>query len=221
MRILFVLAALFTLAAAPPARDWRTTAVTTPSGSFAIGNPAAPVKLVEYLSFTCPHCGHFVAESKTALHDGWVRNGSVRVETRAAMRDAYDVAAWTVARCAGPARFDRLSRAIFAQQDVWTTRGSTWAQANLAKLKAMPERAQVRAIADNSGLSAIAARTGLTPAALTACLATDVQRKQLMAMTDAAFAKIPGTPGFEINGALVEGFDWATLEPQLRAAGAR
>ena len=38
---------------APVARDWRTHVVMQPSGAYAIGNPAAKVKLVEYLSYTC------------------------------------------------------------------------------------------------------------------------------------------------------------------------
>lgn len=221
MRILLTLAALFTLAATPPVKDWRRTATTTAAGSFAVGNPAAKVKLVEYLSFTCSHCGHFVEQSYPVLHDQLVRGGSVQVETRAAVRDPYDLAAWTVARCGGPARFSALSRAIFAAQEAWTAKGEQYAQANLAKVQALPQRQQIRAIADNSGLSAIGARAGVTAAALSQCLATDTQVNQLLKMTEGAFAKIPGTPGFEVNGALVTGADWATLEPKLRAAGAR
>ncbi|MES2753124.1 MAG: thioredoxin domain-containing protein [Pseudomonadota bacterium] len=222
MRLLIACAALVTLAAAPgPARDWRSVVATTPAGSFTVGNPLARIKLVEYLSFTCAHCAHFVRDSKAALHDTLVRNGSVQVETRAAMRDPFDVAAWSVARCGGPRQFHRLATAIFAAQDDWTKRGSAWAQANLAGLNALPPRRQIRAIADRSGLSAIGARAGVTSAALTACLASDVQLKQLTALTDAAFAKIAGTPGFEINGTLAPGADWASLEPQIRAAGAQ
>jgi protein-disulfide isomerase len=221
LRPFLPLAALLTLAAAAPVKDWRQTAVTTPAGSFAIGNPAAKVKLVEYLSFTCSHCGHFVEQSAPVLHDQMVRGGTVQVETRAAVRDPYDLAAWSVARCGGPARFASLSKAIFAAQEAWTTKGNAYAQANLAKIQALSQRQQIRVIVDQSGLSAIGAKAGVTPAALTQCLATDAQVTQLIKMTEAAFAKIPGTPGFEVNGTLVEGADWATLEPKLRAAGAR
>ena len=220
IRLLLAIFALVTLTAAQPAKDWRLTTATTPAGAFVVGNPAAKVKLVEYLSFTCPHCGHFVDQSNATLHDMMVRDGSVAVETRSAMRDPYDVAAWSVARCGGPRRFTALSRAIFAAQGDWTAKGGAWAQANLAALKTMPQRVQVRTIADRSGLSAIGARAGVTPAALTACLASDVQLKQLLAMTEAAFKKISGTPAFEINGQPVDGFDWAAVEPKLRAAGA-
>jgi protein-disulfide isomerase len=221
VRLLLTLAALVTLAATPPIKDWRLTAATTPAGAFTHGNPAAGVKLVEYLSFTCPHCGHFVEQSKPVLVDQMVRGGSVQVETRAAVRDPYDLAAWSVARCGGPTRFAGLSRAIFAEQAAWMKKGEAYASANLAKVRSLPQRQQIRVIADQSGLSAIGARAGVTPAALTKCLATDAQVAQLLKMTEAAFARIPGTPGFEVNGALVDGYDWATLEPKLRVAGAR
>ncbi len=223
MRIPFALAAAVVLAAAAPqaVKDWRTTAAATPSGSIVVGNPAAKVKLVEYLSFTCPHCGHLVSESKPVMHDAMVRDGTVRVETRAAVRDPFDLAAWSVAKCSGPARFGAVSRAIFAAQEDWTTKGDTYAQANLDTLKGMGQQAQIRAIADNSGLSAIATRAGVAPAALNQCLANPAQTKQLVAMTEAAFAKIKSTPSAEVNGALSDGVSWAMLEPKLRAAGAK
>lgn len=214
---------MFLLAAAPPAKDWRLTVGVAPgTNGFTVGNPAARVKLVEYLSFTCPHCGHFVTESKAGLHDAMVRNGSVQVETRSAARDPYDLAAWMIARCGGPRRFHALSTAIFAQQDAWMKAGSAYAQANLDKVKALPQLAQIRTIADNSGLTAIGTRAGITPVALKACFANDIELKRVLGMTDAAFAKINGTPGFEVNGTLAaDTFDWAALEPKLRAAGAR
>lgn len=224
MRILLALlfGALLT-AAAPQARDWRTNTGTAPmTGGFTVGNPAAKVALVEYLSFTCPHCAHFAAESKAVLHDQMVRNGSVRVETRSAARDPFDLAAWMVARCGGPRRFAALGGAIFAAQDDWTKKAEAYVQANLAAVKAMPQAAQLRAVADNSGLSAIGTRHGVTPAALDACFKGEATLNPILKMTDAAFAKISGTPGFEINGTLAaDTFDWATLEPKLRAAGAR
>lgn len=225
MRLAFKAAAaaatVLLLGAAPPT-DWRTTTGVAPTGGFTVGNPAAKVQLVEYLSYTCPHCGHFVAESKAALHDGFVRSGAVRVETRSAARDPYDLAAWTLARCGGPARFARLNAAIFAGQEAWIKRGEAYATANTATLGTLPQRARVAVLIARSGLGAIGAQAGVTPAALKACLASDTHMDAVLKMTQAAFAKIPGTPGFEINGRLAENVaSWDALEPELRAAGAR
>ena len=40
------------------AKDWSTETAITAEGGMAIGNPEAPVKLVEYGSLTCSHCAH-------------------------------------------------------------------------------------------------------------------------------------------------------------------
>ena len=224
MRALSAIAAAVVLvAAAPqPARDWRTTATVSPTGSVLTGNPAAKVKLVEYLSFTCSHCAEFAHESKVPLHDSLVRRGVVQVETRAAVRDGFDLAAWSIARCAPPTRFAALSADIFVQQNAWGEQGNAWVQANGEKIKALPFPRQIRAFSDGAGLSAIGARHGVTAAALDKCLADPALAKQLDAMTKAAFARIPGTPGFAINGKLVDNVAaWNALQPALAAAGAR
>ena len=47
-------------AAAPPAgQNWIDRSCKTPEGGYRMGNPDAPVKLIEYGSRTCPHCGAF------------------------------------------------------------------------------------------------------------------------------------------------------------------
>lgn len=219
IRIVSAAAAAVLLVAAAPTQDWRATTGTAPSGAFTVGSPAAKTVLVEYLSFTCGHCGHFVAESKAALHDTLVRQGKVRVETRSAARDPYDLAAWLVARCGGPARFHALTSSIFAQQADWVGKGEAYATANLPTLKAMPQLKQLETIAEKSGLTAIAARNGVTPARTKACFATDADLKRVLGMTQAAFAKINGTPSFEVNGTLeAEAHDWASIEPKVRAS---
>ena len=48
-----------TAAKAPQAHDWTRIVAMTAEGGFRMGNPAAPVKLIEYGSLACPHCRHF------------------------------------------------------------------------------------------------------------------------------------------------------------------
>jgi protein-disulfide isomerase len=208
-------------AKAPQVRDWRTHVVQTPSGAILTGNPAAKVKLVEYLSYTCPHCAHFVAEAKAPLHDDLVRRGVVRVEFRHAVRDPLDMAAALLARCTGPQGFGGASQAIFAAQASWFEQGRTWWQANAASLQSQPELAQLKAAANGSGLTALMAKRGMSAAAVNKCFAAPGDLDKVTAMTKAAWGTIKGTPSFTINGKAGGGSDWATLEPELRAAGAR
>ena len=41
---------------APNGGDWTKTVTETPAGGYVMGNPEAPVKVVEYASLTCNHC---------------------------------------------------------------------------------------------------------------------------------------------------------------------
>src|SRR3546814_3861690 len=85
-------------APAPQAGDWTRTVTQTAAGSFVMGNPAAPVKLIEYLSYTCPHCAAFSAESAAVLRGRMVKSGKVSLELRNAVRDKLDLAAAALAR---------------------------------------------------------------------------------------------------------------------------
>lgn len=208
-------------AKAQPGRDWRTQVVQSQSGAILTGNPAAPVKLVEYLSYTCPHCAHFIAESKAPLHDDLVRRGQVRVEFRHAVRDPLDMAAALLARCTGPQGFSGATQAIFAAQESWFEQGRTWWQANAESIKSQPELAQLKAAADGSGLSALMQKRGMSAATINRCFATPGDLTKLTAMTKAAWATIQGTPSFTVNGKATGGSAWPTLQPELRAAGAR
>ena len=49
----------------------------TDRGSYLLGNPNAPVKLVEYASITCPHCAEFTEVAATPLRERYVRSGQV------------------------------------------------------------------------------------------------------------------------------------------------
>ncbi|RZM10626.1 MAG: protein-disulfide isomerase, partial [Sphingomonas sp.] len=132
MRLPVLLASLFLLAGAAPARDWTQTVTPAPSGFYVVGNPAAKVKLAEWASYTCPHCGHFAAESASVLKDRMIRNGSVSLEVRHLIRDPLDLAAVIVARCGAPRGFLARHVAIFAGQDAWMQKGATFLQASWA-----------------------------------------------------------------------------------------
>ena len=54
----------------------------TPEGGFRMGNPAAPIKLVEYGSLACPHCRHFEETGYKPLLQTYVRTGRVSYEFR-------------------------------------------------------------------------------------------------------------------------------------------
>ena len=189
----------------PAARDWTKTIVTTPEGGYRMGNPAAPVKLVEYGSLTCPHCAHFNASAKAAL-EARVRTGKVSFEFRNFVLNGIDVTATLLSRCAAPANYFRLTESLYAAQPQWVGKISGLPQSEKDKLKTLPEAERLARIADIGGLTQIAAAAGVTPKKGKACLADPAALARLEKMGEAAAAQgVQGTPTFFINGKMVRG----------------
>ena len=230
-RLLLVMLGLVVLTAAAPVRglhehvapvhDWSAHVAKLPSGAYLVGNPAAKVKLVEYASYTCPHCAAFVAESEPVLLHQMVKSGSTSWEVRNLIRDRIDLSAAVLAHCAPPAGFVALNHAIFAGQPEWLDRATDFQQTNGARLQMYPVLAQLRAYADGAGLTAIGRAHGLTDARIDVCYADQAELDRITAMTGAVPPGVVGTPAFFVGGKLVAGANWATLQPVLLAAGAK
>ena len=211
--------ALFATAAAPAAKDWTQVVTQTPDGAFVLGNPAAKVRVVEYLSYTCPHCAAFAEESAPVLRGQMVKSGRVRLELRNAVRDKLDLAAGALARCAGKAGFFGATEAMLSSQSAWLPRGLLFIQTNEGRLGLYPEAARLRAYADGAGLTAMMKARGVNDQAIDGCFAPDALAPMLD-MTKEAWGKITGTPTFFVNGKIVPNAHWAELQPALTAAGA-
>lgn len=219
LRLLPVLIGTALLTAAAPVRDWSTATRLLPNGAYVTGNPAAPLKLVEYGSYTCSHCAHFAAESRAVLRGRMIRSGKVSLEYRHLVRDRLDLGAVLLARCGGAARFEGASDAIFASQPVWLQRVIDWQGAH-PEVAQMAPAAQVRAYVAAAGLDATMKARGLGAARIAACLADRAETDRVVRMTADAPIEVQGTPSFLLNGAIQPASDWARLEPILRAGGA-
>ena len=200
-------------------RDWTRTVVMTPEGGFRMGNPDAPVKVVEYLSLTCPACAHFAAEGAPRLIAGPVRSGRVSLEYRNYVLNAYDLAAALISRCAAPSDYFALNHALFAAQPQWTARIEAVPAAERQQLAGVPPLQGMQRIVAWAGLDAIAARHGVTADEARACLSEQARLERIVAMRQAGEeAGVNGTPTFAIDGRILAGvYDWAALEPLLRA----
>ncbi|PAX07062.1 thioredoxin domain-containing protein [Sphingomonas lenta] len=193
-------------------RDWSRTVAATPQGGHLVGNPAAAIKIVEYASYTCPHCAHFAAESKAPLATR-IRSGSTSIEYRHLIRDPLDLAAVIVARCGGAARFARINDAIFAGQQTWLGRGAEFARTNRETLATAAPGAQLRGLAEGSGLLAIGRAQGLTDVQLQRCFADKAALDRLLA--NKTPPEVTGTPAFFVNGRYTGAHDWTRLQPLL------
>ena len=102
---------------APNNGDWTQVVNQTAEGGWVMGNPDAPVKLVEYGSMTCPACRAFSENATAALRDTYVRSGQVSWEFRhLVIHGAPDVALAMLSDCQGAAGFFPTMEQIYNQQ---------------------------------------------------------------------------------------------------------
>lgn len=203
-------------------RDWATTVSVTPDGGFRMGNPAAPIKLIEYGSLACPHCRHFEETGYKPLVQNYVRTGRVSYEFRNLLISGPDIAISLLAHCSGPGKFFAMSQYVFATQPQWQKKFDGMSAADQAALEKMTDQQRVIRYAEIAGMSQIAARFGVSPARARQCLADPKGLKRLLDVTQQATKiGVEHTPSFLINGKLTEAATWEDLEPLIRQAPER
>ncbi len=148
-----------------------------------MGAEDAPITIVEYASFTCPHCARFHEEVLGALKREYIDTGKVRFIVRDVYFDRLGLWAAMLARCDGSARkFFAISDLIYGRQQEWT-RGESAAEivANLMR---------------------IGRAAGLTDEQMTACLQDNDKARALVAayQENAGRDEVNATPTFFING---------------------
>lgn len=194
------------------APNWNAIVTVTPEGGYLVGNPRAAKKLVEFVSYTCPHCAHFESEAGAPLRQSFIASGKVAVEYRPFMRNRIDIAASLIATCGPAAKFPGNHALLLGSQGQWfqgPTRGD-----HIQDFKAA-----MQAIAADYKLYALMAPRGYTKAQLDVCLGNRAAMDKLAAQTQHAVdqVKIEGTPSFLINGQLQDVNDWNSLRSRLSA----
>src|SRR6516164_2019158 len=103
-----------------------------------LGNPDAPITIVEYASLTCPHCAHFANDVLPEIKKEWIDTGKAKLVLRDFPLDEPALRAAMIARCAPPDRYYAFAETFFAAQEKWV-RSTDYheALARLAKLGGM------------------------------------------------------------------------------------
>jgi protein-disulfide isomerase len=215
-------AALLSIGAGKPAAprgNWLAAISVMPGGSHALGNPNAPVKLVEYISYTCSHCAHFQEQAELPLRLAYVQPGKVQVEVRHLIRDPVDMTVALLTNCGPPASFFANHNLMLRSQKSWIAVLEKASAAQKARWVTGANLARMRAIAADLGFYALMARRGYDRPTLDRCLADLGTANRIAAQTvEAGKAGVTGTPAFLLNGALLAGtYDWPGLDAQLQA----
>jgi protein-disulfide isomerase len=204
--------------AAPAKTNWLVNFTVTDKGAHVIGNPAAPNKVVEYLSYTCGHCAEFELKEAPAFKTQYVATGKASLEIRNLLLNPIDLTAAMLARCGGKGRFFGNQKHLFATQSVWLGKTKNISAATQAKLKAEDYAGFMTGVYTEIGLDTIMQQRGITPVQGKACITDKAALKAVLDMTDAGSAAgVTGTPSFMINGVLQDHIhSFAELKAKLK-----
>lgn len=208
--ILLVTAPL-AMAASP---NWLTTSAKTEVGH-RIGNPQADAKLIEYVSYTCPHCGDFFKEADAPIKLTLVQPGKASVEVRHVIRDPVDLAATVLANCGPADKFWGNHDMFFARQEKWTTAWQLTLPSQRQRWQSGPIGQRLRAIASDLDFYAMMESRGYSRTEVDKCLTNESAIRSLAEKSAAAADAdgVTGTPSFVLNGKLLSGVHtWGQLQ---------
>jgi protein-disulfide isomerase len=163
------------------------------------GSETAPVTLIEYASYTCPHCANFHEGPYKQLKTDFIDTGKVKFVYREVYFDRYGLWASMIARCKGPEKFFGITDLIFKGQSEWTRAGGA------------------TEIVDE--LRKIGRLAGIDKDELEACL-MDANRAQTLVtwyQENATKDGVESTPSFILNGKKVENQPYADLKKLIEA----
>ena len=205
--------------AAPNNGNWNEIVAETPEGGYRMGNPDAPVKLVEYASITCPHCGEFAEAAADPLENQYVRSGQVSWEYRPYMLFPSDPGIFMLLRCQGPTPFFTLVDQLYDTQSEWGVRLQSLTPEQRRQYESLSPNDKAAAYYRATGLDQFFRQRGMPEGRIGSCLGDSSGLERLAVMTQTAQEQgVNGTPTFFINGERQDAGTWAQLEPRLRAA---
>ncbi len=160
-----------------------------------LGAEDAPVTIVEYASFTCPHCASFHASQFKELKAEFIDTGKVKFIYRDVYFDRFGLWAAMVARCGGTERFFGISDMIYEQQSDWIAGGTD-------------------PVAITNNLRRIGKVAGLSDEQLDACLSDADKAQALVAVyqQNAETDGVNSTPTLIINGEKHGNMSYAELK---------
>ncbi len=210
-------------ATAPAGQNWAETVVKTPEG-YLMGNPNAPIKLVEYGARSCPTCGAFGREAYKPLTENYVSTGKVSFEFRDFLvHGAPDVALTLLGQCGGTAPFFPILEQMYQNQNAFLDKLQTMPAALQQSLANLPPTAVATKLAEHMGAIDFVKQRGIPEAKARACLADQKQLEVMAKPTEDAMQSgtVTGTPTFLLNGKKLENvLSWSEMEKSLKAAGA-
>lgn len=157
-------------------------------GDIVLGDPDAPVSIIEFASPTCPHCAQFHIQVFPYLEEEYIETGLVRYTLRAMPTPPQSLAAlaFMLGRCVDESRYYNFMDAIFRTQDQWLYTDDPQQRINI--------------------LRAISRQAGISDERFDVCRQDEAELARVQSqMEEAISLGVTATPSFFINGELQVG----------------
>ena len=161
--------------------------------SMFMGDKEAPVIIIEYASFTCPHCATFHTEVLPKLKADYINSGKVLLEYREVYFDGPGLWAGLLARCQGNKKYFPMIDLIYRKQ-------KDWARGNRDEII--------------NGLLSVGRQSGLTDEKSKTCMEDSILAEELIEIfkKNTTIDGISSTPSFVINGELTQNVSYEELK---------
>ena len=197
------LAAIAAVFAALALAACQKSASAVSADDMTLGNPKAPVTVIEYASLSCPHCAAFNNDVFPAFKAKYIDTGKINYVFREALvaDPAIAAAGFLTARCAGKDKYFQVVDAVFH----------------------VPALHEGAAGDPHAILLQIAEQAGLSEERFNACIRDQAAQKALNDRWQSYVTddKIEQTPTFVVNGEILKGdLTLAQLDAAIAKAGA-
>ena len=123
------------------------------AGDHVLGDPKAPITVIEYASLTCSHCAHFHTQILPEIKKKWIDTGKVKLVYRDFPLDQIAAKAAQIAECAGNDKYFGVVDIIFRGQPQWATAADPLAElAKPLRIAGMGEN-EIKACLANDAMS--------------------------------------------------------------------
>jgi len=206
----------FMLAHPAVAAGGNENATPEPAGTLSfldkdvvLGDPDAPVEIIEYASMTCGHCANFHKEILPELKKKYIDTGKAKLVFRSFMLNAIDLEVSMISRCVPEKRFNPFLKLLFSRQNTWFQPGKYREYSQTMTQEAAFEKFTEFT---RSEVEKIAVRANLKREKMDQCIQNQDIRNYLLGVHKQGIAdyQITGTPTVIVNGKKVEG--GATIE---------
>ncbi len=186
---------------AAQAQDTTATAAETAVEikDMTLGSEDAKVTLIEYASFTCPHCANFHDTVFESLKKDYIDTGKVKFVYREVYFDRYGLWAAMVARCGGEMKYFGISDILYETQKEWAASDDP------------------NVVVGN--LKKIGRTAGMDDATLDACLKDGAKAQAMVTRFEESMKEydIQGTPSFVVNGTKHSNMNYDEMKALLDA----